>query len=67
MKWINLKITRPQLGAPLLRIQLVVNPALAGGSLAGALLNLAALAVLDGTRLLLARATRHARVRACHG
>ena len=33
MDWIKLKIRSPQVGAPLLRIQLIVNPAFANGSI----------------------------------
>ena len=54
MDWIKLKLRSPQVGAPLLRIQLIVNPAFANGSIAGALLNLAAYGVLAALCRLLA-------------
>lgn len=59
MDWIKLKIGSPQVGAPLLRIQLIVNPAIANGSIAGALLNLAAYGVLAAVCRLFERHSRH--------
>ena len=59
MDWIKLKIGSPQVGAPLLRIQLIVNPASANGSIAGALLNLAAYGVLAAVCRLFERHSRH--------
>ncbi|MEP5064297.1 hypothetical protein [Nisaea sp.] len=59
MDWIKLKTRSPQVGAPLLRIQLIVNPAFANGSIAGALLNLAAYGVLAALCRLLVGYSRH--------
>ncbi|KZX89162.1 hypothetical protein A3726_02995 [Erythrobacter sp. HI0037] len=59
MDWIKLKIRSPQVGAPLLRIQLIVNPAIANGSIAGALFNLAAYGVLAALCRFLEGHSRH--------
>ncbi|UOR09531.1 hypothetical protein LCM18_03080 [Qipengyuania flava] len=59
MDWINQKLRSPQVGAPLLRIQLIVNPAFANGSIAGALLNLAAYGVLAALCRFLEGHSRH--------
>ena len=59
MDWIKLKLRSPQVGAPLLRIQLIVNPAFANGSIAGALFNLAAYGVLAALCRFLEGHSRH--------
>ena len=59
MDWIKLKLRSPQVGAPLLRIQLIVNPAFANGSIAGALLNLAAYGLLAALCRFLEGHARH--------
>ena len=59
MDWINQKLRSPQVGAPLLRNQLIVNPAFANGSIAGALLNLAAYGVLAALCRFLEGHSRH--------
>lgn len=64
--WIKLKLRSPEVGAPLLRIQLIVNPAFANGSIAGALLNLAAYGVLAALCRLLEGSTRHGECRHCN-
>lgn len=61
MDWLKLKIRSPEVGAPLLRIQLIVNPAFASGSITGALLNLAAFGALAALERLLDRPSRTGR------
>lgn len=67
MNRISLKVGAPDLGAPFLRLQLIVNPALASRSLTGALLSLAAVMGLTSMRALLSKFVRTDRLFHQHG
>ena len=67
MKWTYSKLTDPDLGFSLFRVQSVVNASFVSGSLTAALLNIAAIAALSAVRRYLPDALSPCIEEACHG
>lgn len=67
MKWTYSKLTEPDLGFSLFRIQSIVNASFASGSLTAALLNIIAVAAFSAARRYLPLALNPCIGEACRG